>query len=608
MRILLTSDNHLGFKENDPIRGEDSFISFEEVLLIGKNKNVDLIIQGGDIFHENKPSRSTLNKTIELIKKHCFGDKTIRISSIQPLNFYDPNINISIPIICIHGNHDDPVRMLSPIDLLHTAGLVNYVGKTENLDLIEIKPVLIENDGIKVAIYSLGYIRDNRLYRAFLQNKISYIVPENKEDYVNILVVHQNRIPHSDKENLPIDFIDPMFDIVMYGHEHESIIFKSEKNGFYVIQTGSTVRTSLCEGESGNKFVYILDIFNNSSLDERIKIESINLKSVRPFFMDFIKVFDSSNVEKILINKVESMIELALNNCNTEESLEMEILRQNSKNMRHFENLNLPLLRLRIELINGEPINKIKFGMLFEKRVANCNEIIHFVRKTKKVDIEIQNVETKLQITDIFKEILKSIELKAIPEIILVEALKRFVDKDDKEVFEELVKTVLENVVKKVESTEESLVEEIQTYVLQSKNEKALEFAKEISGKEENISIENQNFLTKKNFKNLSSVNSKSNFIKNESNSSENENISKRFEKPENKKTQRKNKKTKFSENTNEDPIKPVFKTTLLTAKELFQKQNTPEDSPDSNREDIDLEIEDSISDDLDKYTFTNFL
>lgn len=31
MRILVSSDNHLGYMEKDPLRGEDSFKAFEEV-------------------------------------------------------------------------------------------------------------------------------------------------------------------------------------------------------------------------------------------------------------------------------------------------------------------------------------------------------------------------------------------------------------------------------------------------------------------------------------------------------------------------------------------------------------------------------------------------
>ena len=31
VRILITTDNHLGYMEKDPVRSEDSFAAFEEV-------------------------------------------------------------------------------------------------------------------------------------------------------------------------------------------------------------------------------------------------------------------------------------------------------------------------------------------------------------------------------------------------------------------------------------------------------------------------------------------------------------------------------------------------------------------------------------------------
>lgn len=43
MKILITSDNHLGFKETDPIRKDDSFNTFEEILSIAKNQKVDFV-------------------------------------------------------------------------------------------------------------------------------------------------------------------------------------------------------------------------------------------------------------------------------------------------------------------------------------------------------------------------------------------------------------------------------------------------------------------------------------------------------------------------------------------------------------------------------------
>ena len=60
-RILVASDIHLGYGEKHPERGDDSFNSFDELMGIGVEQGVDMVILGGDLFHENKPSRFGLN-------------------------------------------------------------------------------------------------------------------------------------------------------------------------------------------------------------------------------------------------------------------------------------------------------------------------------------------------------------------------------------------------------------------------------------------------------------------------------------------------------------------------------------------------------------------
>lgn len=59
-RILVATDTHLGFSENDPIRGDDSFVAFEEILHLARATNADVLLHGGDLFDLHKPSRSTV--------------------------------------------------------------------------------------------------------------------------------------------------------------------------------------------------------------------------------------------------------------------------------------------------------------------------------------------------------------------------------------------------------------------------------------------------------------------------------------------------------------------------------------------------------------------
>jgi double-strand break repair protein MRE11 len=50
---------------------------------------VDFVLLGGDLFHENKPSRMTLVRCIEILRKYCLGDKPVgfQVVSDQSVNF-----------------------------------------------------------------------------------------------------------------------------------------------------------------------------------------------------------------------------------------------------------------------------------------------------------------------------------------------------------------------------------------------------------------------------------------------------------------------------------------------------------------------------------------
>ena len=119
MRILVTTDNHIGFSEKDGIRSQDSFTSFDEVLRIARDEKVDFVLNGGDLFHDNKPSRRTMYKTVELLRRYCLNDSPVEVEvvsdpaehfddSFGQVNYEDPNFNVGLPFFIIHGNHDDP--------------------------------------------------------------------------------------------------------------------------------------------------------------------------------------------------------------------------------------------------------------------------------------------------------------------------------------------------------------------------------------------------------------------------------------------------------------------------------------------------------------------
>lgn len=395
MRILVATDNHVGAMERDRVRRDDSFIAFEEILATAKAKNVDFILHGGDLFHDNKPSRETLHRTLELFRKYCCGDRPVplKIHSDQKVNFKhnfgtvnyeDPNFNIAMPVFGIHGNHDDPTgeNGLSALDLLSVSNLINYFGKSDSIDDIKVHPILISKGKTKLALYGLGHIRDERLYRTFQQKKVKFFRPkDHKDDWFNIFVLHQNRNQHhTRKSTISESMLRGFFDIVIWGHEHEQKVKpeKSVEGNFDVMQPGSSVVTSLAREESKQKKIAMIEVYK-----DKYRCTEIPLQTVRPFVMDDIVLSeyehlerDKNNVDEImqvLCNKVEEMIKKA-----EKKSPSQEVLARHPM-------LNLPLIRLRVDYSGGfATVNPQRFGQNFIGRVANPADMIIFSRSRAK--------------------------------------------------------------------------------------------------------------------------------------------------------------------------------------------------------------------------------
>ncbi|CAD26648.1 DOUBLE-STRAND BREAK DNA REPAIR PROTEIN (RAD32 HOMOLOG) [Encephalitozoon cuniculi GB-M1] len=467
MKILITSDNHLGYRESDPVLLDDSYDTFEEILGIAQRERVDLVLQGGDLFHENRPSRSCLNRTIGLFRRYCIGNERSGLRSNLALNFHDQNIGISIPVVSIHGNHDDPsgISMVSPIDILQSAGLVNYIGKYNLIDRIDVYPLLLEKE-YRVAIYGLGHIKDRRLYRMFCEGRIVFHRPEDYDSWYNVLILHQNRIPR-EKEHFSSDLVEGFFDLIVYGHEHESMVVKGD---CLILQPGSTVRTSLCEGERHDKYAYILRI------GEECTLEHVKLRSVRPLLLDTLRIEERDNVEEKVENKIRGMIDLG----RKKESLFNKEITAIDVDTKRFkcrgdsneacgagpvckgyqleEKTRIPLVKLKIELCGDEVLDKHRFSAQFKGLVANPSDMLTISRKTRRrEEVETQPMAERVEISQILRKILGNVEFGVLSRLGFSESLDEFV-KGDSNAFMGMVRKNIEKVVNAVDHS--SIVDE----------------------------------------------------------------------------------------------------------------------------------------------------
>ncbi|KAL3228597.1 Double-strand break repair protein MRE11 [Nakaseomyces bracarensis] len=474
IRILITTDNHVGYNENDPITGDDSWKTFHEIMMLAKDNNVDMILQSGDLFHVNKPSKKSLYQVLRALRLACMGDKPCELELLSDpskvfnyneftdVNYEDPNFNISIPMFAISGNHDDATgdTLLCPMDILHASGLVNHFGKVLQADKINLVPLLFQKGRTKLALYGLASVRDERLFRTFKDGGVTFEVPTvNENEWYNILCVHQNHTGHTNTAFLPEQFLPNFLNLVIWGHEHECIpnLVHNASKDFDVLQPGSSVATSLSDAESKEKNVFILEIRH----DTKPKLIPLRLDTVRTFKMKTIylkdehtlRPHDKNAITKFLVDQVEEMIEEA--NQETKNKLYPNL---SDEEITSLGELPKPLIRLRVDYgpqdedvsqLTYQVENPRRFSNRFVGRVANSNNIVQFFKSRKQIssgnkntksqdfkkdlhDVRTKDGSLELRVDDLIGELLKTMNLSLLPEIGMNEAMKSFVEKDEK--------------------------------------------------------------------------------------------------------------------------------------------------------------------------------
>lgn len=179
------------------------------------------------------------------------------------------------------------------------------------------------------------------------------------------------------------DFID----MVVWGHEHECKIDPklNPETNFHVMQPGSTIATSLVPGEAVPKRAAILKITG-----KQFESETIRLKTVRPFVYRDISLRNqpgmkslarqdnnAKDVSKHLIAIIKEMVQEARQSWHDrQDELEDDDDQKEPK----------PLVRLRVDYNAPEGgkyecENPQRFSSQFQEDVANCSDVVQFVRK-----------------------------------------------------------------------------------------------------------------------------------------------------------------------------------------------------------------------------------
>jgi len=225
-KFVHIADLHLGKRQyNLSERYKDYFRAFKWILNFSLNEEVDFLLIAGDIFDHKNIGPSVLSELFHIIqnfKNNCFE-----------------KLNRNIPLICIEGNHDNPIysahswmSFLADLDLVvlltgeydkqsKTFRFDEYSDKTHRGGMIEI------ND---IRIYGLPYFGS---FTSQLFPAIKNAIPKSTSK-INMLMMHfgiegQDKTKPGVKLSQSLNLLQENVDYLALGHYHKQYSLPPEK-------------------------------------------------------------------------------------------------------------------------------------------------------------------------------------------------------------------------------------------------------------------------------------------------------------------------------------------------------------------------------------------
>jgi exonuclease SbcD len=142
MKILHTSDWHIGKQLHKYDLSEDLDLFFDWLLNYIKTENIDVLLVSGDIFDQANPSQAAYKQYYDLLKKL---------------------INLDCKIILTGGNHDSPAVLNAPAELLKAFDISVIGGATERMvDMF----IPIKKNGEKIVVAAIPFLKDRDIRKS----------------------------------------------------------------------------------------------------------------------------------------------------------------------------------------------------------------------------------------------------------------------------------------------------------------------------------------------------------------------------------------------------------------------------------------------------------
>ena len=267
MRILHTSDWHLGKQLKKVSLAEDMALFFEELVQIIREERVDVLLMSGDLFDLAHPPQHALHQYFDLLR------------TLQGLDR-------RCTIILTGGNHDSPTVLEGPSNLLSLLDIHIIGGARENpQDYL----IPIERNGERILIAAMPYLRDRDVRKATagedyadkiaqyrsgveeLFEAVNQLAEELYPDWPLITMAHlyaqggqisdsERQIQMGNEASIPATLFGTRPTYVALGHLHRpQIVGKNDR----IRYSGSPIALSFSEREDA-KEVVMLEVDNGT--------------------------------------------------------------------------------------------------------------------------------------------------------------------------------------------------------------------------------------------------------------------------------------------------------------------------------------------------------
>ena len=279
VKIGVISDLHLGVRPYGlKEREEDFYEAYLKAINVFIDNNVDIVICGGDVFDQPRPSPKALE---------IFSNGIISL------------IDNGISFLNIVGNH----AMIQSSDFVTADEFLSTAFKSDKYSILDDDNQYITDDLVVIGFpYYFNFGLDELIKKVNDANNTIKDIPSKTK----ILVLHQafQEFCGFTGEKLSIDDIEvDNFDLIICGHIHSRIL-KELQSGTIFLQPGSLERLSVAEArdeEVNSKGIYIFDS------------DDVNINSISNSFISFeyprkFLIADMYMKESNEVNRIENEI------------------------------------------------------------------------------------------------------------------------------------------------------------------------------------------------------------------------------------------------------------------------------------------------------------